>query len=1154
MSRTPYPAPPLPRAGQLRAWWRAPASPTALAWYLAQAARAQDAPLLVITRDNHGANQLEADLQTLLGGDPALPVVAFPDWETLPYDRFSPHPDIISQRLSALHRLPTLKRGLVIVPVQTLLQQLAPRSYVIGGSFDLKVGQRLDLEAEKRRLESAGYRNVPQVMDPGDFAVRGGLLDVFPMGADEPLRVELLDEDIDSIRAFDPESQRSLDKVEAVHMLPGREVPMDEASIARVLATLRERFDVDTRRSSLYQDLKSGLAPAGVEYYLPLFFERTATLFDYLPDGSLPVVCAGAGEAAEAFWTQTGERYEQRRHDVERPLLPPSALYLSPELLRERLNDTARIEVWAADHARIADAHALGDQPLPPLPVAAREAPAGDALKSFLGHYPGRVLIAADSPGRREALLEVLQAAELRPPVVADLPSFLASEVRFAIAVAPLEDGFALDEPRIAVLTERQLFPERAGNARRTRRAGREPEAIIRDLGELTEGAPIVHEDHGVGRYRGLIAMDVGGMPGEFLEIEYAKGDRLYVPVAQLHLISRYSGASAETAPLHSLGGEQWSKAKRKAAEKVRDVAAELLEIQARRQARAGLALQVDRAMYEPFAAGFPFEETPDQLAAIDATLRDLASSQPMDRVVCGDVGFGKTEVAVRAAFAAASAGKQVAVLVPTTLLAEQHYRNFRDRFADYPLKVEVLSRFKTSKEIKAELEKVAAGTIDVIVGTHRLLQPDVKFKDLGMVIVDEEQRFGVRQKEALKALRANVHLLTLTATPIPRTLNMAMAGLRDLSIIATPPPNRLAVQTFITQWDNALLREAFQRELARGGQLYFLHNDVESIGRMQRELSELVPEARIGIAHGQMPERELEKVMLDFQKQRFNVLLSTTIIESGIDIPNANTIIINRADRFGLAQLHQLRGRVGRSHHRAYAYLVAPDRRSITPDAEKRLEAIASMDELGAGFTLATHDLEIRGAGELLGEDQSGQMAEVGFSLYTELLERAVRSIKQGKLPDLDAGEEIRGAEVELHVPALIPEDYLPDVHTRLTLYKRISSARDSDALRELQVEMIDRFGLLPDPAKHLFAIAELKLKANTLGIRKLDLGENGGRIVFESKPNIDPMAVIQLIQKQPNLYAMEGPDKLRIKHPLPLPEDRFNAARALLTTLAPG
>ncbi len=1155
MSRTSYPAPPLPRSGQLRAWWRAPASPTALAWYIARAAETHDGPLLVIARDNHGANQIESDLRTLLGSASDLPVVAFPDWETLPYDAFSPHPDIISQRLAALHQLPTLRRGIVVVPVQTLLQQLAPLKYIIGGSFDLKVGQRLDLDAEKRRLEAAAYRNVPQVMDPGDFAVRGGLLDVFPMGAEAPLRIELLDEDIDSIRAFDPESQRSLDKVDAVRMLPGREVPLDELSVSRVLATLRERFDVDTRRSALYQDLKSGLAPAGVEYYLPLFFDETATLFDYLQPNALPVIAPGVGEAAASFWAQTQNRFEQRRHDVERPLLAPTELYLSPEAFSARLNTLPRIEVWSADHPRIDEAKPLGDQPLPPLPVAARDAPAGEALKSFLGHYPGRVLIAADSPGRREALLEVLLSAELKPPVVADLPTFLAdANQRFAITVAPLEDGFALDAPPLAVLTERQLFPERAGTTRRSRRVGREPEAIIRDLGELTEGAPIVHEDHGVGRYRGLIVLDAGGMPGEFLEIEYAKGDRLYVPVAQLHLISRYSGASPETAPLHSLGGEQWSKAKRRAAEKVRDVAAELLEIQARRRARAGLALHVDRAMYEPFAAGFPFEETADQLAAIDATLRDLASSQPMDRVVCGDVGFGKTEVAVRAAFAAASAGKQVAVLVPTTLLAEQHYRNFRDRFADWPLKVEVLSRFKSTKEIKAELEKVAAGTIDVIIGTHRLLQPDVKFKDLGLVVVDEEQRFGVRQKEALKAMRANVHLLTLTATPIPRTLNMAMAGLRDLSIIATPPPNRLAVQTFITAWDNALLREAFQRELARGGQLYFLHNDVESIGRMQRDLAELVPEARIGIAHGQMPERELERVMLDFQKQRYNVLLSTTIIESGIDIPNANTIIINRADRFGLAQLHQLRGRVGRSHHRAYAYLVVPDKRSMTPDAEKRLEAIASMDELGAGFTLATHDLEIRGAGELLGEDQSGQMAEVGFSLYTELLERAVRSIRLGKLPDLDSGEEVRGAEVELHVPALIPDDYLPDVHTRLTLYKRISSARDSAELRELQVEMIDRFGLLPDAAKHLFAVAELKLQCNALGIRKLELGENGGRIVFEAKPSIDPMAVIQMIQKQPKLYTMDGPDKLRIKVPLPLPEDRFNAAKALLTTLTPG
>ncbi len=1147
------PVPPLPRGSQSRAWWRAPASPTALAWSIASAARAHEGPLLVVARDNHEAHQLEADLHTLLGTAGDLPVVAFPDWETLPYDQFSPHPDIVSQRLSALHRLPSLKQGIVVVPVQTLMQRLSPLRHIAGGSFDYRMGQRLDFDAEKRRLEAASYRHVPQVLDPGDFAVRGGLLDVYPMGADAPLRIELLDDTIDSLRHFDPESQRSLDRVESVQLLPGREVPLDERSVERAMTLLRDRFDVDTRRSALYQDLKSGLAPAGVEYYLPLFFDATSTLFDYLHADALPVVTDGFGEAAEAFWAQTRNRYDQRRHDIERPLLPPDELYLSPDSLRERLNQRQRVEVCGPQHSRHGDALPLGDQPLPPLPVAAKDAPAGEALKSFLGHYPGRVLIASDSPGRREALLEVLQAAALVPDVLADFTAFRTGRDRFAITVAPLEDGFALDDPRIAVLTERQLFPERATQAHRRRRTGREPEAIIRDLGELTEGAPIVHEDHGVGRYRGLIAMDVGGMPGEFLEIEYAKGDRLYVPVAQLHLISRYSGASPETAPLHSLGGEAWAKAKKKAAEKVRDVAAELLEIQARRQARAGLALHVDRPMYEPFAAGFPFEETPDQRAAIEAVLRDLQSSQPMDRVVCGDVGFGKTEVAVRAAFAAASAGKQVAVLVPTTLLAEQHYRNFRDRFADWPLKVEVLSRFKTAKEIKAELEKLAEGKLDVIVGTHRLLQPDVKFKDLGLVIVDEEQRFGVRQKEALKALRANVHLLTLTATPIPRTLNMAMAGLRDLSIIATPPANRMAVQTFVTPWDDALLREAFQRELSRGGQVYFLHNDVESIGRMQRELQELVPEARIGVAHGQMPERELEQVMLDFQKQRFNVLLCTTIIESGIDIPNANTIIMNRADKFGLAQLHQLRGRVGRSHHRSYAYLVVPDKRSITADAQRRLEAIASMDELGAGFTLATHDLEIRGAGELLGEDQSGQMAEVGFSLYTELLERAVRSIKAGHLPDVDVGQERRGADVELNVPALIPEDYLPDVHTRLTLYKRISSAPDKEDLRDLQVEMIDRFGLLPDPAKYLFATAELKLAANALGIRKLELGEHGGRIVFESKPNIDPMAVIQLIQKQPRLYAMDGPDKLRIKVPLPDAPDRFNAAKALLATLSP-
>ncbi|MDH5824125.1 transcription-repair coupling factor [Luteimonas sp. RD2P54] len=1185
------PAPPLPRRGQQRAWWRAPASPSALAWAILRAAQAHGRPLLVVARDNQHAHQLEGDLRTLGGAAPTLPVLPFPDWETLPYDQFSPHPDIVSQRLAALHRLPTLERGIVVVPVQTLMQRLPPLHYVVGQTFDMRVGQPLDLEAEKRRLETAGYRHVPQVLDPGEFAVRGGLLDVYPMGAPAPYRVELFDLEIESIRSFDTESQRSLDKVDAIRMLPGREVPLDEAARARAMAALGERFDIDQRRSGLYQDLKAGLAPAGIEYYLPLFFEApraglldagrdqpgTATLFDYLPEAALPLLEAGALDAAEHFWRQIAERHEQRRHDIERPLLPPPELWLPPDALRALLNREQCIEVAGAGHPQREQALALGEQPAPELPLTSRDAAPAAALASFLDGYRGRVLIAADSAGRREALLELLQPAGLTPAVLADFAAFLpehergsgaagapglaaapgsgrtaAGPPRFAIAVAPLENGFALDAPRVTILTERQLFPERATQPRRARRAGREPEAIVRDLGELAEGAPIVHEDHGVGRYRGLIVLEAGGAPGEYLEIEYAKGDRLYVPVAQLHLINRYSGASPESAPLHSLGGEAWSKAKRKAAEKVRDVAAELLEIHAKRMARSGLALDVDRSMYEPFAAAFPFEETPDQHAAIEAVIRDLGSSQPMDRVVCGDVGFGKTEVAVRAAFVAATAGRQVAVLVPTTLLAEQHYRTMADRFADWPIRIEVLSRFKTPKEIKAEIGKISDGSLDVIVGTHRLLQKDVKFKDLGLVIVDEEQRFGVRQKEALKALRANVHLLTLTATPIPRTLNMAMAGMRDLSIIATPPAHRLAVQTFIAAWDDGLLREAFQRELSRGGQVYFLHNDVESIGRMQRELEALVPDARIGIAHGQMPERELERVMLDFQKQRFNVLLCTTIIESGIDIPNANTIVINRADRFGLAQLHQLRGRVGRSHHRAYAYLVVPDQRSITADARKRLDAIASMDELGAGFTLATHDLEIRGAGELLGEDQSGQMAEVGFSLYTELLERAVRSIRQGRLPDADQAPD-RGAEVELHAPALIPEDYLADVHTRLTLYKRISSARDGDALRELQVEMIDRFGLLPPAAKQLFAVAELKLQATALGIRKLDLGAAGGRVQFVEKPAVDPMAVIRLIQGQPKHYRMDGPDRLRISLDLPDPEARIKAARGLLIALAP-
>ena len=1139
----------LPSSVRQRRYWNAPHG-AALALALAEAGRAYDGLVVAVAQDTHAAHTLEAELAVFAGGS-GLEVLQFPDWETLPYDLFSPHAEIVSQRVAALYRLPSLKRGVLVVPVATLMQRLAPRSYIGGSALVMERGQSLDLDGERRRLESAGYRHVPQVQEPGEFAVRGALIDIFAMGSAEPYRIELFDEEIESIRTFDPETQRSDHKVDSVRLLPAREFPLTEESARAFRNTLRERFPIDPRHCPLYQDIKEGMTPAGIEYYLPLFFDHTETLFDYLPGEALFVLGEGVLDAADRFWAQAGARHEQRAHDAERPILPPGELYLPPQQLRERLNAALRVDLVA----RGTSEHAIdpGTQPAPLLPLTRKGADNGEDLKRFLAAWPGRVLVVADSAGRREGLVEQFAAAGLRPEVVASWQAFArpsGTPSHFAITVAPLEQGFVLDDPALAVLTERELFGERAQQPRRRRRATRDPEAIVRDLAELTLGSPIVHVDHGVGRYQGLSSLDVGGERAEFLEIEYARGDKLYVPVSQLHLVSRYSGTAPEMAPLHSLGGDAWERAKKKAASKVRDVAAELLAIYAQREARQGTALPVDTPLVEQFGAAFPFEETPDQASAIEAVLADLASPKPMDRVVCGDVGFGKTEVALRAAFATATAGKQVAMLAPTTLLAQQHYQNFSDRFADWPVRVEVLSRFKTKKEIGAALERLAAGEVDVMIGTHKLLQPDVRFKDLGLVIVDEEHRFGVRQKEALKKLRAEVDLLTLTATPIPRTLNMAMSGLRDLSIIATPPAHRLAVKTFIGQHDPGLVREALQRELARGGQAYFLHNEVSTIEKTAREIGELMPEARVRIAHGQMHERELEQVMLDFYRQRFNVLVATTIIESGIDVPSANTIIIDRADRFGLAQLHQLRGRVGRSHHRAYAYLIVPDTRSITADAEKRLEALASLEELGAGFTLATHDLEIRGAGELLGEEQSGQIEAVGFALYTDMLDRAVRALRQGKVPDFDLTSE-HEAEIELNLPALIPEDYLPDVNARLTLYKRIASARDDDELRELQVEMIDRFGLLPDQAKHLFAATSLKLAATPLGIRKLDVGASGGRIVFRPHPAIEPMAVIRLVQSQPRVFSLDGQDKLRFRMPLEGASERLRAAGDLLATL---
>ena len=1136
--------PPLPTSPKQRRFWTPPHG-SARALLVAEAAQSHSGLLVAVTRDTQRAHALEDELRIFAG---TLPVLHFPDWETLPYDVFSPHPEIVSQRIAALYQLPGVKRGVLVVSAATLMQRIAPRSHITGSGLMLSKGQKLDLAIEQRRLEASGYRHVPQVAEPGDFAVRGALIDIFPMGAAEPYRIELFDDEVESIRSFDPETQRSQQQVEKVELLPAREFPVSDEAAKAFRSRLRERFPIDVRRCPLYQDMKEGVTPGGIEYYLPLFFEQTATLFDYLADDAMFVLGEGTSEASEQFWTQTAERYDQRAHDIERPVLPPGELYLSPEQLREQLNKRLRVEVVDSGHEH---AVATGTQPAPELPLNRKGEEPGTSLRHFIESYPGRVLVTADSAGRREALLEQLATVGLKPQNVEGWQAFLGDANRLAITIAQLEQGFALTKPAITVLTERELFGERVRTERRRRRgAARDPDTIIRDLTELSIGSPIVHVDHGVGRYQGLVSMELGGMEGEFLIIEYAKGDKLYVPVAQLGLVSRYSGTAPELAPLHSLGGDAWERARKRAAEKVRDVAAELLAIYAQREARGGESLPIDRQLVEAFGSSFPFEETPDQLQAIDAVLGDLAAPRAMDRVICGDVGFGKTEVALRAAFAAATAGKQVAVLVPTTLLAQQHYRNFADRFADWPVRVDVLSRFRSTKDVNEALKRLADGQIDVIVGTHKLLQPDIKFKQLGLVIVDEEQRFGVRQKEQLKKLRAEVDLLTMTATPIPRTLNMAMSGLRDLSLIATPPAHRMAVRTFISAWEPALIREAFQRELQRGGQVYFLHNEVESIERTARDLQELIPDARIGIAHGQMPERELEQVMADFHRQRFNVLVCTTIIETGIDIPTANTIIINRADRFGLAQLHQLRGRVGRSHHRAYAYLIVPDRKAITADAEKRLEALASLEELGAGFTLATHDLEIRGAGELLGDEQSGQIQEIGFGLYTELLERAVRALKSGKVPDFDLSSE-HETEVELHLPALIPDDYLPDVHARLTLYKRIASARNEETLRELQVEMIDRFGLLPDAVKQLFAVATLKLMATPLGIRKLDFGANGGRVTFRDKPDIDPMAIIRLIQNYPRVYKLEGKDKLKVNMELPGASERIRTATEILGRL---
>jgi len=1123
---------------------------------LASAIQNENRLFVIVTPDNQTALRLEHELAFFLQDE--HPILHFPDWETLPYDVFSPLPEITSERLKTLALLPQVKRGALIVSATTLMYRLAPREHVLANSFAIKVGDDFNLELNRIKLESVGYQCVSQVYQHAEFAVRGAIIDLFPMGSKAPFRIELFDEEVDSIRTFDPETQRSLEKIDSIQLFPAREFPFTDDSIKHFRQAFRDCFPQASAKNTLYQDVSKGIAPSGIEYYLPLFVERTATLFDYLPASAILVMPNAFNQTAEAFYGEAQERYEQRKYDIERPLLKPEQLFLSIDELTQKTTAFARIGVDhgfnETDGASSASCN-FNCRHLPPLAIDSKlNEPAGK-LQQFVGDFAGKILFVAESAGRREGLIDKLKSYQIRVKPIESWQAFLKSEASPCVLVAPMDHGLWLQadqgKPAIAIITESLLSGEKVQQRRRRRKSGmRELENIVNNLNELTIGSPVVHQEHGVGRYLGLQTLQIGGIDAEFLTLEYAHNDKLYVPVSSLHLIGRYTGMSPENAPLHKLGGDQWSKAKKKAIERIRDVAAELLEIHAQRAVKQGHAFVIDDADYQTFADAFPFEETPDQQTAIEMILEDMVSPHPMDRVICGDVGFGKTEVSMRAAFIAVQNGKQVAVLVPTTLLAQQHYQNFRDRFADWPVRVEVMSRFVGAKQQKEINDALEQGKVDIIIGTHKLLSKELKYKALGLVVIDEEHRFGVRQKEYFKKLRNELDMLTLTATPIPRTLNMAMSGLRDISIIASPPPNRHAIKTFISEWVDAQIQEACLREIKRGGQVFFLHNDVKSMEKMAGQLKTLVPEARLEIAHGQMPERELERIMLDFYHQRFNLLLCSTIIESGIDIPSANTIIINRADKLGLAQLHQLRGRVGRSHHRAYAYLVVPPKSLMSKDAIKRLEAVEASGDLGAGFMLSSHDLEIRGAGELLGDDQSGQIQEIGFTLYTELLERAVNALKSGKQPELDTPMD-RGAEVDLQTAALIPDDYLPDIHARLVLYKRISSAETADDLRELQIEMIDRFGLLPEPVKTLFGVTELKQQAAKLGVRKIESGATGGRIIFSAEPNIDTEQLITLIQTQAQCYKFDGTDKLRFVKTFATTEEKLQFIGELLEKL---
>ena len=1253
---------------------------------------------VVLTQDAEQALRLQTAWRFFRPHDTA---VFLPDWETLPYERFSPHQDLVSERLSALWQIKSGAADVLFVPVATAMQKLPPVPFLAGRTFWLKTGQTLDIGRLKTDLVDAGYNHVSHVVAAGEFAVRGGIVDLFPMGSEMPYRIDLFDDEIDSIKTFDTETQRTISPVSEIRLLPAHEFPTDSEAQKIFRSRFREEVDGNPNDAAVYKAVSNGHFGSGVEYYLPLFFENELeTLFDYIGEDALFVSLGDVHAEANRFWSDVKSRYAMAQGDETYPPLLPQHLYLSADVFAGRLKNYGQVlpDVSGKEHT------------LPDLAVNRQSDEPLQALKDFQTTFEGRILLCAESLGRRETMLGFLQQNGLKAKPVSDWQGFLSAHEPLMITVAPLAYGFKLGglqspsqqqpapaseregktvadqtefsaaatnplpsplpqereqsaaavsddlktesslhpvenslheqtqqqpapspvgegwgegkavvaqtefsaaatnplpsplpqereqnaaaisddlktesslhpvenslheqtqqqpapspvgegwgegkavaaQSAIAVITESELYQyvarSRAHNRRKKHAAV--SDGLLRDLAEINIGDPVVHEEHGIGRYMGLVTMDLGGETNEMMLLEYAGEAQLYVPVSQLHLISRYSGQAHENVALHKLGSGAWNKAKRKAAEKARDTAAELLNLYAQRAAQSGHKFEINELDYQAFADGFGYEETEDQAAAIAAVIKDLTQAKPMDRLVCGDVGFGKTEVALRAAFVAVMGGKQVAVLAPTTLLVEQHAQNFADRFADFPVKVASLSRFNNSKATKAALEGMADGTVDIVIGTHKLVQDDIKFKNLGLVIIDEEHRFGVRQKEQLKRLRANVDILTMTATPIPRTLSMALEGLRDFSLITTAPSRRLAVKTFVKPFSEGSVREAVLRELKRGGQVFFLHNEVDTIENMRERLETLLPEARIGVAHGQLRERELEQVMRDFLQQRFNVLLCSTIIETGIDIPNANTIIINRADKFGLAQLHQLRGRVGRSHHQAYAYLLTPE--YITKDAEKRLDAIAAADELGAGFTLAMQDLEIRGAGEILGEGQSGEMIQVGFTLYTEMLKQAVRDLKKGRQPDLDAPLGIT-TEIKLHSPALLPESYCPDIHERLVLYKRLAVCETVQQINAIHEELVDRFGLPEQPVKTLIESHHLRLAAKELGIDAIDATGEAVTVTFGKHHQIDPTEIILLIQTDKK-YQLAGADKLRFTAEMENIEVRINTVKNVLKTL---